>query len=399
MSTRATEKIEVADIFREHIDDYLKKYKLSIDQKKVVEDIVNCRTAYFGGHIEKCDDCGYERHSYNSCRNRHCPKCQTMTKEKWLEARKAELLPVLYFHNVFTLPHDLNYVILWNKRLMLNLLFKSVSETLQEFGANSENGLGGKIGFISILHTWDQKLLDHFHLHCLIPGGALLLDENQWKSSQNNFLFPVKALSKVFRGKFISHFEKAYNNAKLVFPGVDKSIGTPDGFKQLINQLWSKDWVVYIKKPIKNPVRVLEYLGRYTHRVAISNHRILALENGKVTFKFNNRKTRKMEKTTIDAVEFIRRFLLHILPKGFMRIRNYGFLANNCKKKLIGICRKSLGLTEELPEKIERTIQEMMLQLTGIDINRCPSCKKGVLTVVAKIQEHRTPFLNLKEFT
>ena len=363
-------KVEIADIFREHIREYLNKYSIPKEHYEVIHDILVCRTAYLGGHIERCDYCGLERPAYNSCRNRHCPKCQTMTKERWLEARKNELLPVIYFHNVFTVPHEINPVILCNKKVMLAILFKSVSKTLLQFGRNPENGLGGTLGFITILHTWDQKLHDHCHLHCLVPGGALAPDKDEWISCQNDFLFPVPALSRVFRGKFINYFKQAFEEDKLQFPGTTKSHRTSHGFKSLIDQLWSKDWVVNIKEPIKRPEIVLEYLGRYTHRVAISNDRILSLEDGKVTFTYKNRDTGKREDTILYAVEFIRRFLLHILPKGFVRIRHYGFLANRCKKENIKKCRELLGLSSELPERIEKSVQEIMLHLTGIDIQR-----------------------------
>ena len=252
---------------------------------KIVHNLLSCRTSELGGHMEKCDHCGTERISYNSCRNRHCPKCQSMPREKWLEARKAELLPVPYYHNVFTLPHDLNPLILSNKRIMLNILFKAVSQTLLEFGQNPRNGLGGKLGFIAILHTWDQQLNAHFHLHCLIPGGVLKTD-GSWENTQKAYLFNVKAMSEVFRGKFLDLMTKAYRKKGFVSPL------NPDQFKKLKESLYSKNWVVYIQKPIKRPEYVLEYLGRYTHRVAISNHRIISVDDGKVTFKYKNRKNK-----------------------------------------------------------------------------------------------------------
>jgi len=377
--------IEVADILRMHIADYLTKYNMPREHYKIVHDILTCRTAYLGGHMEKCDHCGAERPAYNSCRNRHCPKCQTMTKERWLEARKNELLPVIYFHNVFTVPHEINPVILCNKQVMLAILFKSVSETLLQFGSNPKNGLGGKLGFIAILHTWDQKLNDHFHLHCLVPGGALSPDKDKWISCRNDFLFPDSALSRVFRGKFIDYLEQAFEEEELIFPGNTASLGTSNGFKSCINQLWSKNWVVKIKEPIKRPELVLEYLGRYTHRVAISNDRILSLHHGKVTFAYKNRDTGKRENVSLDAIEFIRRFLLHVLPKGFVRIRHYGFLANRCKKENIKKCRKLLGLSSELPERVEKSVEEIMFHLTGVDIKRCPFCKRGTMRVIAEI--------------
>ncbi len=385
IETKKKPPVEVADIFRKHITDYQKQYKMPPEHYKVVYDILSCRTSYLGGHIERCDTCGVERHAYNSCRNRHCPKCQVLTKERWLEARKAELLPVLYFHNVFTLPHELNPVILCNKKVMLGILFKSVSETLLQFGKDSRNGPAGKLGFIVFLHTWDQKLNAHFHVHCLVPGGVLRPDENKWLSCENDYLFPVAALSKVFRGKFMEYLNRAYKDNELIFPGSIKNHRTVSGFKRFVNQLWSKEWVVHIEPPIAKPEHVLEYVGRYTHRVAISNNRIVSLENGRVTFTYKNRQTGKSEKITIDAVEFIRRFLLHSLPKGFMRIRHYGFLANRCKKDNIGKCRNSLGLSPELPKIAEKSVQEMMLLLTGRDITRCPCCGKGTMIKVKKI--------------
>lgn len=380
-------KIEIADIFRCHIGDYLKRYKMPPEHYKVVYDILNCRTAYLGGHIERCDQCAAQRIMYNSCRNRHCPKCQTIAKERWLEARQAELLPVKYFHNVFTLPHQLNPLVLCNKRLMLGLLFKATTQTLLQFAGNPDNALGGKLGIIAILHTWTQTLKDHFHLHCLVPGGVLTENCQQWQHCQGDFLFPVKALSKVFRGKFISFLEHAYEQNQLNFHGNTRALGTPKGFRRLIKLLWSKKWVVYTKKPINRPEWVLDYLGRYTHRVAISNHRICGFSGGCVTFTVKNRKLKTTEKVTLDAVEFIRRFLLHVVPKKFMRIRHYGFLANRSKKKDIGICRALLGLQSDLPKLEKRTPNQIMLALTGTDYSKCPCCRTGKMRKIIEISQ------------
>ena len=272
-------KWEVADIFRQYGEAYRLKHGLPASHLKVMHDIEVCRTSYLGGHIEQCDSCGFERNAYNSCRNRHCPKCQALTKARWLEARKAELLPVVYFHNVFTLPHEINPIALCNKKVIFDILFKSVSETLLQFGRNPKNGLGGKLGFIAILHTWDQTLMDHFHLHCVIPSGCLSLDDSQWIAGRENFLFRVEPLSEVFQGKFIHYLEKAFEKGKLIFPGKTEPLGTSKGFKDLKNQLWAKNWVVYSKAPFAGPEQVLDYLGRYTHRVAISNHRIVEVKN------------------------------------------------------------------------------------------------------------------------
>jgi hypothetical protein len=376
--------LEVADILREHIVDYQQTHSLCPEHYKIVYDMLNCRTAYLGGHIQRCDHCGTERILYNSCRNRHCPKCQNVPRERWLEARKAELLPVIYFHNVFTLPHELNLLILANKTVMLDILFKSVSETLLVFGRNPKNGLGGKLGFIAILHTWDQLLNAHFHLHCLIPGGAVSGDWTRWTACKNDYLFNHAALSLVFRGKFIDHMNKAYKKGKLHFPGRCASYETPEAFKSFIDILCSKKWVVHLKEPIQHSEYVIEYLGRYTHRVAISNYRLLSLENGQVTFTYKNRKTGQIQQTTIEAVEFIRRFLLHALPNGFVKIRHYGFLANRNRRQNLAKIRHlhALPKREEIAEK---SVEEMMLSLTGNDIKICPCCGKGKMQVKGEI--------------
>jgi len=405
---QARPKWEVADILREYGHAYLLNHPTPTSHLEVIHDILACRTACLGGHIEQCDTCGAERNAYNSCRNRHCPKCQALTKARWLESRKSELLPTTYFHNVFTLPHEINPIALCNKRVIFDILFKAVSETLSEFGKNPENGLGGKLGFIAILHTWDQTLMDHIHLHCVIPGGALSFDGSQWIPGRENFLFRVEPLSQVFQGKFMHYFEKAFEKGELIFPGKTERLGTQKGFKDLKNQLWAKNWVVYSKKPFGGPEQVLDYLGRYTHRVAISNHRIINVENGKparhrsrsgeaggVTFQYRDRKDNDTVKVMpLEAGEFIRRFLLHVLPDGFMRIRHFGFLANRSKKKDLGRCRELLGLSPELPKPSKKTTQQLMLELTGIDVTRCPFCKNGTMKVIGKIPEVSGGFFN-----
>ena len=369
---------EVADIFREYGPLYRNNFPLPLSHRKVMHAIEVCRTSELGGHLERCDSCGYERNAYNSCRNRHCPKCQAMAKAKWLEKRKAELLPVEYFHNVFTIPHELNQITLRNKKVIFDILFKTVAETLQEFASDPKHGLGGKIGFTSILHTWDQKLLSHFHLHCVIPAGVLSFDGNNWIHSRKNFLFPVKALAKVFRGKFIDYLKKAFLKGKMIFPGQIAELADKNNFLQLINQLWKKNWIVYSKAPFNGPAKVFDYLGRYTHRVAISNHRIVKVENGFVTFSYRDRTDGdKRKHMTIAARAFIRRFLLHVLPDSFMRIRHYGFLANRCKKQDLARCRELFNLCPDLPEVPEQTAEEKMLQLTGRDVTLCPCCKQG----------------------
>jgi hypothetical protein len=364
--------LEVANIFRKHIADYQNAYPLWPDQRKIVSDLLNCRTARLGGQIERCDHCGTVRITYHSCRNRHCPKCQHMPRERWLEKRKDELLPTSYFHVVFTLPHELNTIILNNKKVMLNCLFAAASKTLLTFG---QNQLNGKLGFIAILHTWDQKLNAHFHLHCLVAGGALSKDEKHWIPCKENYLFNKQALSLVFRGKFIERMGNARRGEKLKFSGK---------YHQLKNQLYSKNWIVDVRDPVKQPQQVLEYMARYTHRVAIANSRINSLKDGRVTFSVKNRKKNCTEPITITATEFIRRFLLHSLPNGFVRIRHYGFLANRNRTENLNTIRRLMGLLDPLKNQIP-ALEEMMLKLTGIDITICPCCNKGKMQMLAEL--------------
>jgi hypothetical protein len=294
-----------------------------------------------------------------------------LAKAKWLQKQTSELLPTGYFHLVFTLPHELNRLILANKKVLLKLLFKAVSETLLEFGRTR---LGGSVGIIAVLHTWDQTLKDHFHLHCLVPAGALSLDHNRWVSVRKNFLFPVKALSLVFRGKFLSLLKRALDQGKIQTES------------QGLKELGKKKWVVYAKEPFGSPQTVLDYLGRYTHRVALSNDRILKVQNGQVIFTYRDHRDADQKKTTtLDTQEFIRRFLLHVLPEGFMRIRHFGFLANRAKKQALPQCRKLLGLNPALPEIPNQSTQDLMIELTGADFSRCPACKQGTMLLVAEL--------------
>jgi hypothetical protein len=305
-----------------------------------------------------------------------------MAKVRWLEKQKLELLPVGYFHLVFTLPHELNRLILVNKRLLFNLLFQTVSETLLEF---ARTHLGGILGLTAVLHTWDQTLNDHFHLHCLIPAGALSFDQNRWIPARKNFLFHVKALSIVFRGKFLDFLKKAFDQQKLLFPGQTAPLADALTFKLLLKTLRQKPWVVYAKEPFGSPEHVLDYLGRYTHRVALSNDRILSAHNGEVTFSYRDRQNQNQLKLMkLKAEEFIRRFLLHVIPKGFMRVRHFGFLANP-SKALLSSCRKLLDLNPALPKLPQKTACELIHALTGVDLTRCPLCQRGTLVFLAKL--------------
>src|SRR5712691_1495771 len=366
---------ELADIFRAYGQSYRQAYPLPHAQLKVMRAIESCRTAALGGHLQQCNSCGYQQPAYNSCRNRHCPKCGALAKAQWLEDRKADLLPVGYFHLVFTLPHDLNPLMLVNKKLLCHILFKAVSQTLLEFGRTH---LGGSLGFICVLHTWDQTLRDHFHLHCLIPGGALSFDLRRWIAARQTFLFSVKALSLVFRGKFLALLERAFSKGPLQFPGRTAALAEPAAFTALVHALRQKPWVVYAKRPCSSPAKVLDYLGRYTQRVALSNNRILAVaetaEGPRVTFSYRDRKNGNRARTmTLPADEFIRRFLLHVLPNGFMRIRHFGFLANRSRKQKLHRCRVLLGLEQPSPVA-RKSARQLMLETTGVDLSRCPAC-------------------------
>ena len=381
---------ELADIIRCYGPAYRRNNRLSGDQRKALNAIEDCRTAELGGHAQSCRRCGYKRYSYNSCRNRHCPKCQTLTKARWIEDRKAELLPAHYFHVVFSLPHELNALVLYNRRIMINLLFGAASQTLADFGRNN---LGGRLGFTMILHTWDQKLNAHFHLHCLIAGGALVGDDaasRRWVATGPKFLFPVHALSKVFRGKFLASLKAIGAKRKLTFPAAPSNAWQ---FAAMLDKLYRKAWSLYAKPPFDGPERTLEYLGRYTHRVAISNNRILSIGNGTVRFKYRDRRDcDKIKIKSLAASEFIRRFCLHVLPTGLMRIRHFGFLASRCKTAMLAQCRRALG-APKLPPQPAKTAAQWMLALTGVDIEACPRCGHRPLQTIElpPIKSHCLP--------
>jgi predicted Zn-ribbon and HTH transcriptional regulator len=368
---------ELADIVRAYGDDFRRSHGLPLSHLKVLRAIETCRTAALGGHRECCASCGFVRYAYNSCRNRHCPKCQALVKAQWLEERQAELLPVPYFHNVFTLPHELNALILCkeeNKRVLLDLLFRATAETLLQFGRHN---LGAVPGITMVLHTWDQQLRAHFHVHCLISGGGLALDGSRWIDAHRRYLFPVRALGKVFRGKFLDGLRRLYDAGQLVLPKAVKAVAplaTPACFYALLSKLRHKSWVVYSKAPFAGPKKLLDYLGRYTHRVALSNNRLISCDDGSVRFHYRDRAdgdTRKIAVVTAD--EFLQRFLQHVLPKGFLRIRHYGLLANRRKGELLERCRQHLGAAK--PEVgAKKTLAEWILQLVGIDVTRCPAC-------------------------
>ena len=347
-----------------------------------------CRTDALGGHVERCDSCAELRYHYHSCRNRHCPKCQTRAKERWLAARRAELLPVPYFHLVFTLPHVLNALAQGNPRALYALLFQSVADTLTEFGANPR-WLGGDIAATLVLHTWGQTLSQHLHLHGLVAAGALAPD-GHWITSRRGFLFPVKALSQVFRGKFIAGLTRLFHRGALKLAGSCATLGEPREQRRLLNALHESDWVVYAKRPFAGPAQVLDYLGRYTHRVAISNNRLVSLADDAVRFRYKDYAHGNRRRVmALEPAEFIRRFLLHILPTGFMRIRHYGILANRAKREKLALARVALNHTPVAPSPESESVEAFWLRVAHTDIHQCPHCKTGRMRVIGPIQSPR----------
>jgi len=371
-SVEANARFEVADILRRFGPSYAQTHSVSPFEQCIIDDLMACRTARLGGHLERCAQCGFERQAYNSCRNRHCPKCQTVTKMRWLEARRAELLPTPYFHTVFTLPHELNPLVLANKRRLLSLLFHSASETLLDFG---KRRLGGQLGAMMILHTWDQLLKPHFHVHALVPGGALADQGQTWNATKATYLFPVNALSKVFRAKYRDELKRLHAEQGLRFTGTTLDLEAPRAFTRFIKGVCQKNWVVYAKAPFGSAEQTLSYLGRYTHRVAISNHRLLDMQGDQVRFTCRNRQQGdRLEVAQLDAHTFIKRFLMHVLPSGFVRIRHYGLLANRCKASTLPLCRQALGQATPPPQPEPKSVVQWMQQWMGIDITRCPAC-------------------------
>jgi len=382
-------KLEVADIFRRHGAEYRQANgaTMSSGQRRVMRIIELCRTALLGGHRDQCDRCGYQRISFNSCRNRHCPKCQSLAKAKWLEARRAELLPVEYFHVVFTVPAAIARLALQNKKIVYDILFRAAAETLRTIAADPKH-LGAKIGFLAVLHTWGQNLLHHPHLHCVVPGGGVSPDGCRWLSCRPGFFLPVRVLSRMFRGKFLAYLRAAFNDGELQFHGKLAPLAEVRPFANWLRAARNTDWVVYSKPPFAGPEQVLDYLGRYTHRVAISNHRLVGLENGKVTFRWKDYgHGNRIRLMTLDADEFIRRFLLHVLPKRFMRMRHYGLLSNRDRAQKLATCRKLIEQTAP-PVVLPRSTVDWKSRyeaLTGESLDICPSCHLGRMLCVEEI--------------
>jgi len=358
---------EVQDIFRDFGDEYIKRFNPPPHICKTIKAIVNCRTEALGGHMDVCDECGYSHQSYNSCRNRNCPKCQALVKEQWILDRQSELLPVPYFHIVFSLPSELDVIALQNQKVIYNILFLASTETLKELAADPKY-LGAEIGAISVLHTWGQTLTLHPHVHMIVPGGGLSPD-GKWKDRGKKFFLPVKVMSRKFRGKFLYYLKQA----ELEFNGSQEYLAELAQFDNLISTLYHKEWYVYCKRPFKTSLSILEYLGRYTHRVAISNHRIIDFSDGIVSFKWRDYKDDNTEKVMkLPALEFMRRFLLHALPPQFTKIRHYGFLGSAVKAIKLKLCCSLLNFIR--PDKIVLSTLELIKKLIGIDITLCPVC-------------------------
>ncbi len=389
--------LEVADIFRQHGYDFRLTHPLSPEQRRVMRAIEQCRTAALGGHLDECDTCGHQRISYNSCRNRHCPKCQSLAKVRWLEARLADLLPVQYFHVVFTLPEQLAALALQNKRVIYNLLFRAAAETLRTIAADPKH-LGAEIGFLAVLHTWGQTLRHHPHLHCLVPGGGLTVDGEHWRSCRQGFFLPVNVLARLFRRLFLQALARAYEKDKLSFYGASAYLGHPLAFKRLLASLRAREWWVYAKPPFGGPEQVLAYLGRYTHRVAISNHRLVSCKDGHLTFSWKDyRHGNQQSLMTLRTNEFIRRFLLHVLPRGFQRLRQFGLLANRRRRHKLALCRTLLGSTAAPTDTnhLPRDYQSLYETVTGHSLQQCPSCHTGTM----KLTQYLTPLSGLLTFT
>jgi hypothetical protein len=379
-------RLEVADVILDYGAAHLERYRPSKEQRRVLIDLAECRTPVLGGHLKKCDLCAHEVPVYNSCRNRHCPKCQGAARAAWLDARQEELLDVEYFHVVFTVAHEMAPVALQNRRAVYGMLFRAASETLLTIARDPKH-LGAEIGCLALLHTWSQNLLAHPHLHCVVPGGGLSPDGERWVSCRDGFFLPVRVLSRLFRGKFLALLQRAFEKHELEFHGQLRNLEHPKVWESWLEPLRNKDWVVYAKPPFGGPEQVLKYLARYTHRVAISNQRLLSVDNGKVTFRYKDYAHQNAQRTmSLDSVEFLRRFLLHTLPSGFMRIRYYGFLANRHRAEKLQRARKLLdentGSTGDAPPE---TDTPDILGEPADEFEICPKCKQGRLVVIASI--------------
>jgi Putative transposase/Transposase zinc-binding domain/TAZ zinc finger len=369
---------DIAEILSEHINEYTFQFgALTEKQKKVVKHITECRTPAMGGHEFICDTCADYLLHYNSCRDRHCPVCQGTARAAWVQNRTDELLPIGHFHVVFTVPQELNPLALRNKSAFYDILFRASSETLTQLGKDPR-WLGAQIGFISILHTWGQNLMDHPHIHCIVPGGGIRLDGKKWVSFRNNYLIPVAVLSEVFRGKFMDYFKQAVTQKKITFSGECQKFENEIVYKSFVRKLYEKNWVVFSKEPFGESLHLVKYLGRYTHRIAISNDRIVKHDDDTVQFNWKDyADDNKIKVMEVSAVEFIRRFFLHTLPDHFTRIRYYGFMSNSNKNKKLPDCFRLLEKKFEKKKRQLKRVAEILLEVAGIDITKCTHCSQG----------------------
>jgi len=379
-------RFEVADVFRCYGTDYRQEHgaSMSMAQHRVMSAIEVCRTAALGGHLEQCDQCGHQRNAYNSCSDRHCPKCQSLARAHWIQDRQAELLNTEYYHVVFTVPEQIATIAHHNKRELYGILFRAAAETLRTIAADPKH-LGAEIGLFAVLHTWGSNLLHHPHLHCVVTGGGLSADGSQWISCRAGFFLPVGVLSRLFRRLFLEYLLKAFDAAKLQFFSSLEPFQDRSSFLDYLAPLREAEWVVYAKRPFAGPEQVLDYVGRYTHRVAISNNRLLDIAEGKVSFRYKDYRHEAQQKTmTLEAQEFIRRFLLHVLPEGFQRIRYYGFLANRYREQKLARCRELLDMPAPEPpaSELSKDYRERYEQLTGSSLWECPVCHQGRMVVI-----------------
>jgi hypothetical protein len=384
--------LEVADVFR-HFGPAFRDQNgasLSAARRRAMVAIESCRTATLGGHVDQCDGCGHQRVSFNSCRYRCCPKCQGLERAQWLEDRQAELLDVPYFHVVFTVPSEIEVIAFQNQTVVYDILFRAASETLRKIAADPKH-LGAEIGFLGVLHTWGQSLQHHPHAHFLVPGGGIAPDGNSWVACRPGFFLPVTVLSSMFRGLFLHYLEKASAAGALNFFSTYRHLQEPAAFRRYLAPVWNTDWVVYSKRPFAGPAQVLDYVGRYTHRVAISNNRLLSMDNDKVRLRWKDYRDGNRQKTmTLDGGEFIRRFLIHVLPDGFHRIRYFGFLGNSHRARKLERCRKLLGMARAAPSEPSADHRDRFEEVIGRSLRECPHCHTGTMVVIDSITRPRT---------
>lgn len=381
----------VGEVFSLFGEQYRHAHKLPVQQRKTMFALQQCRTAALGGHVDICNSCGHTRVFYNSCRNRHCPRCQGLKKIQWVDRLSSHLLPVRYFHIVFTLPSELNRLSLVNQKCVYNILFKAASESLLTL-AKDQKYLHALTGMVAVLHTWGQNLMEHPHLHTLVPAGGWSEVAQSWKASRKKFFLPVKVISALFKGKFLSLLKVAYQTGELKFEGEIKPLKRKENFKQLLNTLYQKPWVVYAKKPFRNSAAIVNYLARYTHRVAIDNGRILSIEDGQVSFRWKDYKKQGAKGTMkLSGEEFIRRFLLHVLPKGFCKIRYYGIFASRIRSTMLQHCQKATGLSPAPSRFAGLDWKAVLLLAYRIDVSLCPVCKSGTMELHRTFKSLRSP--------